>query len=123
MSLKGTTVRRESLQVQVQRLSVMPPAARGSGDPPIVIRLAPADHGDWGTAEQGYGLRLAHKLDPPLGRLSATALLAPITWNLPFGLSVAEAMAGGTPVVATRRGSTADPGNMRPQEAKVASNW
>jgi glycosyltransferase involved in cell wall biosynthesis len=34
-----------------------------------------------------------------------TALLAPIQWEEPFGLSIAEAMASGTPVVATARGS------------------
>jgi glycosyltransferase involved in cell wall biosynthesis len=36
---------------------------------------------------------------------SAAALLHPIHFNEPFGLSVAEAMACGTPVVAYRRGS------------------
>jgi glycosyltransferase involved in cell wall biosynthesis len=36
----------------------------------------------------------------------ATALLAPIDWEEPFGLSIVEAMASGTPVVAARRGST-----------------
>jgi len=34
------------------------------------------------------------------------ALLFPIRWNEPFGLVMIEAMACGTPVVATRRGST-----------------
>jgi glycosyltransferase involved in cell wall biosynthesis len=36
---------------------------------------------------------------------SATALLHPITFEEPFGLSVIEAMACGTPVIAYRRGS------------------
>lgn len=35
----------------------------------------------------------------------AFALLFPIKWNEPFGLVMAEAMASGTPVVATARGS------------------
>jgi glycosyltransferase involved in cell wall biosynthesis len=35
----------------------------------------------------------------------AAALLFPISWEEPFGLVVAEAMAAGTPVIATRRGS------------------
>lgn len=36
---------------------------------------------------------------------SAAALLFPIQWDEPFGLVMVEAMACGTPVVATRRGS------------------
>jgi glycosyltransferase involved in cell wall biosynthesis len=35
----------------------------------------------------------------------ALCLLAPITWNEPFGLFLVEAMACGTPVVALRKGS------------------
>jgi glycosyltransferase involved in cell wall biosynthesis len=35
----------------------------------------------------------------------ARALLAPVTWNEPFGLFLVEAMACGTPVVALRKGS------------------
>ena len=35
----------------------------------------------------------------------ARALLFPISWDEPFGLVVAEAMAAGTPVIATPRGS------------------
>jgi glycosyltransferase involved in cell wall biosynthesis len=35
----------------------------------------------------------------------ARAFLFPISWEEPFGLVVAEAMAAGTPVVATPRGS------------------
>ena len=38
-----------------------------------------------------------------LGR--ASALLFPIQWEEPFGLVMIEAMACGTPVLATRRGS------------------
>jgi len=38
-----------------------------------------------------------------LGR--AAALLMPIEWNEPFGIVMAEAMACGTPVIGTRRGS------------------
>jgi glycosyltransferase involved in cell wall biosynthesis len=39
---------------------------------------------------------------------AATALLHPIAFDEPFGLSVVEAMACGTPVVAFRRGSMAE---------------
>jgi glycosyltransferase involved in cell wall biosynthesis len=35
----------------------------------------------------------------------AAALLAPIAWEEPFGLNMAEALASGTPVVAFRRGA------------------
>ena len=35
----------------------------------------------------------------------ATALLAPIDWDEPFGLSVVEAMASGTPAISMRRGA------------------
>ena len=35
----------------------------------------------------------------------ARALLAPIEWNEPFGLTLIEAMLSGCPVVAFRRGS------------------
>ncbi|GAC1341686.1 MAG: glycosyltransferase family 4 protein [Candidatus Dormibacteria bacterium] len=35
----------------------------------------------------------------------ATALVAPIDWDEPFGLSVVEAMASGTPAISMRRGA------------------
>ena len=35
----------------------------------------------------------------------ARALLFPIRWEEPFGIVVAEALASGTPVIASRRGS------------------
>ena len=38
----------------------------------------------------------------------ATALLAPITWDEPFGLSVVEAMAGGTPAISFPRGAAGE---------------
>lgn len=36
----------------------------------------------------------------------ASALLWPIIWNEPFGIAVAEALVSGTPVIASRRGSS-----------------
>jgi glycosyltransferase involved in cell wall biosynthesis len=38
----------------------------------------------------------------------ATALIAPLQWDEPFGLSMVEAMASGTPVVALARGAAAE---------------
>jgi glycosyltransferase involved in cell wall biosynthesis len=38
----------------------------------------------------------------------AVATLFPIDWSEPFGLVMIESMAAGTPVIATRRGSTAE---------------
>ena len=38
----------------------------------------------------------------------ACALLAPIQWDEPFGLTVVEALASGTPVIAARRGAMAE---------------
>jgi glycosyltransferase involved in cell wall biosynthesis len=56
------------------------------------------------------GVRVRHfptlPNDEVLGLLSrARAFLFPISWEEPFGLVVAEALAAGTPVVATPRGS------------------
>lgn len=39
---------------------------------------------------------------------NASVLLLPLRWEEPFGMVMIEAMASGTPVVATRRGSTAE---------------
>lgn len=38
----------------------------------------------------------------------ARAMLFPIQWEEPFGLAIVEAMASGTPVIATRRGAVAE---------------
>jgi glycosyltransferase involved in cell wall biosynthesis len=35
----------------------------------------------------------------------AQALLVPISWEEPFGLTIPEALASGTPVIATRHGA------------------
>jgi glycosyltransferase involved in cell wall biosynthesis len=56
------------------------------------------------------GVRVRHfpslPNDEVLALLSrARAFLFPISWDEPFGLVVAEAMAAGTPVIGTRRGS------------------
>lgn len=39
---------------------------------------------------------------------NARALLFPIQWEEPFGISLAESFAAGTPVIATRRGATSE---------------
>jgi glycosyltransferase involved in cell wall biosynthesis len=46
--------------------------------------------------------------DKPAFLAGARALLFPIDWPEPFGLVMIEAMAAGTPVIAWRRGSTAE---------------
>ena len=56
------------------------------------------------------GVRVRHFRSLPndevLALLSgARAFLFPISWDEPFGLVVAEAMAAGTPIIGTRRGS------------------
>jgi glycosyltransferase involved in cell wall biosynthesis len=87
--------------------------ARAAGLP---IRVAGAVH----PPDRGYAdLELSHRLAQPhvtyLGPVGleaksallqrARALLAPITWNEPFGLVAIEAMLSGCPVVGFPRGS------------------
>jgi glycosyltransferase involved in cell wall biosynthesis len=57
----------------------------------------------------GDRIRYVGEADPPMKRrllAGADALLFPISWEEPFGLVMIEALASGTPVVATRRAST-----------------
>lgn len=88
-------------------------AAKGAGLP---IRLAGEVHWpDRGFAERELAWRLTLPHVSYLGCIGidgkrpllrdARALLAPITWNEPFGLILIEAMLSGCPVVAFGRGS------------------
>ncbi|MGI8608153.1 MAG: glycosyltransferase family 4 protein [Candidatus Dormibacteria bacterium] len=62
--------------------------------------IAPHLDGKWVTWHQNVaGADKARLLT------RATALLAPITWPEPFGLSMVEAMVSGTPTIAFRQGS------------------
>jgi glycosyltransferase involved in cell wall biosynthesis len=88
-------------------------AARAAGAP-LVIAVKTAD-----PAEEEHLERevrpLLHSRDVVLGEISfeekvdllsrARAVLFPIDWDEPFGLVMTEAMACGTPVIATPRGS------------------
>ncbi len=47
----------------------------------------------WSAARRRYSWHARH------------ALLAPLQWDEPFGLSMVEAMASGTPVIAIGRGA------------------
>jgi glycosyltransferase involved in cell wall biosynthesis len=62
--------------------------------------IAPHLDGRWVSWKQNVS-------GPEKARLitRATALLAPITWPEPFGLSMVEAMVSGTPTIAFRQGS------------------
>lgn len=57
-----------------------------------------------GTQIQYLGEANHEQKNELMGRAIAT--LCPITWKEPFGLVMVESMAAGTPVIATKRGST-----------------
>ena len=85
--------------------------ARRAGKPLVMAGLV-QDEGYWRERVQPYvdgqSVRYVGNVGPAerdalLG--GALALLHPISFDEPFGLSVAEAMMTGTPVIATHRGS------------------
>lgn len=87
--------------------------ARGSGRPLIIAGNVPDDQQDFFQEQiephlDGEQIRYVGPVNDEqknelLGR--AAAFLMPIGWAEPFGIVMAEAMACGTPVVGTRRGS------------------
>jgi glycosyltransferase involved in cell wall biosynthesis len=91
-------------------------AARAAGTP---IKLAgkrsePAEQEFFDEAiatRLGQGVEYVGEADEDAKRqlfARARALVFPIQWDEPFGMVMVEAMACGTPVVATRRGSVAE---------------
>ena len=91
-------------------------AARAAGTP---IKLAgkrsePAEEEFFDEAiapRLGQGVEYVGEADEDAKRelfACARALVFPIQWDEPFGMVMVEAMACGTPVVATRRGSVAE---------------
>ena len=88
-------------------------AARAAAVPIHVAGEAHLPDKRWAVAELEPRLQQAHVTSlGPIGQSAkssllcqARALLAPVTWNEPFGLILIEAMLSGCPVVAFPRGS------------------
>ena len=109
LTFLGRLTRNKGIDVAIR-------AARLAGKPLVIGGPVPAEPGaqDFFEAEVQPALKRgeAHWLGPvdDAGKQSllgdAEALLFPIRWDEPFGLVMTEALACGTPVIATRRAST-----------------
>lgn len=75
------------------------PDSRAYFEHEIEPRLASSQVEWWGEVDHARKLRLLS---------GATALLAPLAWEEPFGLAMIESMLVGTPVVAFARGSATE---------------
>ena len=106
----GRIDERKGIDLAIEALLSLPPAARlrvvGGGDDAERRRLERL------VAEHGLDDRIAFERRPrhelPALYAEADALLFPVRWLEPFGLVPLEAMACGTPVVATGRGGSGE---------------
>ena len=101
---------RKGIDLAIEALASLPPQARlrvvGTGDEQELARLERL------VADRGLAERVSFEHHPrdalPGIYAGADALLFPVRWLEPFGLVPLEAMACGTPVVATGRGGSGE---------------
>jgi glycosyltransferase involved in cell wall biosynthesis len=101
---------RKGIRLAVEALALLPPAATltivGSGDESHLEELRSL------VATKSLGARVSFRLEPrahlPHMYAQADAVLFPVLWTEPWGLVPLEAMAVGTPVIASGRGGSGE---------------
>jgi glycosyltransferase involved in cell wall biosynthesis len=111
LAYMGRLDRQKGIDTAVAALAHLPETASltiwGSGDAAYAQELrALADRLGAADRVRFEGFAPAEKL--PMAYAAADAIVFPVRWNEPFGLSPLEAMGVGRPVVTTARGGTAE---------------